>query len=76
MLLAPLATALKAAGVEIFGCEQTCAALGCQPVQDWHTEYLDYKVSIKIVADFDDAVLHINRFGSHPHRCHRDGECR
>jgi glutamate-5-semialdehyde dehydrogenase len=64
-LLAPLAAALKAAGVTIFGCARTCAILGCQPVQDWHTEYLDYKVSIKIVADLADAVLHINRFGSH-----------
>ncbi len=63
-LLLPLAEALKARGVEIFGCEETCRRLGCQPVMNWHTEYLDYKVSIKIVDHIDAAIEHINRFGS------------
>jgi len=63
-LLLPLAEALKARGVEIFGCEETCRRLGCQPVTDWHTEYLDYKVSLKIVDHLDAAIEHINQYGS------------
>jgi len=63
-LLPQLAEALRSAGVTIFGCERTCAVLGCQQVSDWHTEYLDYKVSIKIVDGIDEAIEHINRYGS------------
>lgn len=63
-LLVPLANALQAKGVEIFGCPETCLRLGCQPVTNWHTEYLDYKVSIKLVKDLDEAIAHINRYGS------------
>lgn len=63
-LLPRLAAALHGAGVEIFGCERTCALLGCQPVADWHTEYLDFKVSIRLVDDQDEAIRHINRYGS------------
>lgn len=63
-LLLPLAEALHARNVEIFGCPETCSRLGCEPVKDWHTEYLDYKVSIKIVHDLDAAIEHINRHGS------------
>ena len=63
-LLLPLAAALRARDVEIYGCPETCSILGCPPVKDWHTEYLDYKVSIKIVADLDAAIEHINRYGS------------
>jgi glutamate-5-semialdehyde dehydrogenase len=63
-LLEPLAAALKIRGVEIFGCPETCRLLGCKPVTEWHTEYLDYKVSIRIVADLDEAVSHINQHGS------------
>lgn len=63
-LLDSLADGLRKAKVEIFGCERVCARLDCQPVTDWHTEYLDYKVSIKIVDSLDDAIEHINRYGS------------
>ena len=38
--------------------------LGCGLVTDWHTEYLDYRVSIRIVADLAEAIEHINNFGS------------
>lgn len=33
-------------------------------VSDWHHEYLDYKVSVKIVSDINEAIEHINRYGS------------
>jgi len=59
-----LAAALRAAGVQIFGDDAVCALIGCPPVEDWHTEYLDYKVSMRIVDSLDEAIAHINRFGS------------
>lgn len=31
---------------------------------DWQTEYLDYLLSIKIVDSLDEAIRHINRYGS------------
>ncbi len=32
--------------------------------EDWSTEYLDYKVSIKVINSLKDAVDHINHYGS------------
>lgn len=32
--------------------------------EDWTTEYLDYKISIKVVSGLKDAVDHINTYGS------------
>ncbi len=48
------------------GCEKTRAIIECDPAtdEDWKTEYLDYIVSVKIVADLDEAITHINKFGS------------
>ncbi len=33
--------------------------------QDWSTEYLDKKISIKTIEYFDDVIKHINQYGSH-----------
>ena len=33
--------------------------------EDWHAEYLDYTLSIKVVDSLDEAIAHINRYGSH-----------
>lgn len=33
--------------------------------EDWSTEYLDKKISVKFVRDVGDAVAHINHYGSH-----------
>ncbi len=32
---------------------------------DWATEYLDYRISVKLVDSLDEAIAHINRYGSH-----------
>ena len=37
--------------------------------EDFKTEYLDYILSIKIVDDIDEAIAHINRYGSHHTDC-------
>lgn len=63
-LLPLLAESLRKSDVEIFGCEKTCELLGCQPVLDWHTEYLDLKISLRIVDNIEQAIEHINTYGS------------
>lgn len=63
-LLNPLVDALRKAGVTIFGSPRVCSLIGCDPVTDWHTEYLDYKVSLKIVDNLEEAIEHINAFSS------------
>ncbi len=65
--LPPCAAALKAKGVELRGDERTQAIIDCVPATagDWETEYLDAILSIKIVDSIEEAIAHINRFGSH-----------
>ncbi len=58
---------LQAAGVEIRGCEKTCALVPGVKVAseaDWPTEYLDLILSVRVVQDMDAAIDHINRYGS------------
>lgn len=52
--------------VELVGCPRTAAIIPVSPAteEDWRTEYLDYKLSIKIVAGLNEAIDHINTFGS------------
>ncbi len=55
---------LKDGGVEFFGDEYVSSTYGCGKVSDWHHEYLDMKVSVKIVDGVMEACEHINEFGS------------
>jgi glutamate-5-semialdehyde dehydrogenase len=52
--------------VELIGCKKTQAIIASAPAteEDWKTEYLDYKLSIKVVGDIDEAINHINTYGS------------
>lgn len=55
-------------GVEIRACEQTCRLLPqakSAVEEDWHSEYLAPIISVKIVADIDSAIAHIEAYGSH-----------
>ncbi len=66
--LPAVAAALRAKMVELRGCEQTCAILPdvvAATEGDWRTEYLDLILSIKVVGTLDEAVDHINTYGSH-----------
>ena len=58
--------ALKNKKVRMLGCEQTRSVIDVEPAgeEDWSTEYLDYTLSIKIVGGLDEAIEHINRYGS------------
>jgi len=64
--LPALAERYASAGVEIRGCERTRKIIRAKKAteKDWRTEYLDLIISIKIVDDIDDAIDHINTYGS------------
>lgn len=54
-------------GVEIRGCKQTKTVLKevtLATEQDWYEEYLDLVISIKVVDSIDDAISHIEKYGS------------
>lgn len=59
-----LVEAFKAANVEMYGDDEISAEYGFDKVTEWHHEYLDYAVSLKIVDGIDEAIAHINRYGS------------
>ena len=63
-----VASAMNAAGVELRGCEQTRALapdkVGAATEADWHAEYLDLVLSIRVVDDMEQAIEHIRRYGS------------
>jgi glutamate-5-semialdehyde dehydrogenase len=66
--LPPMAARLRKAGVEIIGDDATVAILhdAVPAVEaDWHKEYLDLIIAIKVVGNLDEAIEHINRYGSH-----------
>lgn len=58
--------ALNAKNVEIRGCAQTSRYIDVIPAteNDWNTEYLDHILSIKIVDSLEQAMDHINCYGS------------
>jgi len=54
-------------GVELRGCLKTCSLIKSAiraTEDDWHTEYLAPILSIKVVADMDEAIAHINHYSS------------
>lgn len=62
-----LGESLSKAGVEVRGCAQTVKIFKRSKKatdKDWHTEYLDLIISIKIVGNIDAAIAHINKYGS------------
>ena len=66
-LLPLLQSAFDSNHIELRGCEQTQQLLpGISPASedDWHTEYLAPILSIKIVNGIDEAIEHINHYGS------------
>src|SRR6266536_255040 len=68
-LLPDLITRYQAAGVEVRGCPRTLELGVAQDVvaaseDDWATEYSDLIISIRIVASVNEAIAHIDRYGS------------
>lgn len=62
---------LKTKNVLVKGCDNTQKIISCEPAseEDFETEYLDYILSVKIVNDIDEAIAHINKYGSHHTDC-------
>lgn len=57
---------LRQNGVVLFGGPDVAALVPLQgPVADWHTEYGDKKISVKLVDGLQAAITHINTYGSH-----------
>ncbi len=59
---------LSEAGVEIKGCEKVCAILPyAVPAteEDFATEFLGYTISVKVVANINEAVKHIGKYSTH-----------
>ncbi len=66
-VLPELEKALKDKKIEIRGCSNTCKLIdgAIQATEDdWSTEYLDYILSVKIVNGVEEAINHINKYGS------------
>ena len=67
-LLPPVLEALIEGGCTIRG-DETVRALEppATPAteQDWHTEYLDSILAVRTVAGLEEAIAHVNRYGSH-----------
>lgn len=55
--------------VELRGCAETQRILGEHVIaateEDWYTEYLGPILAIKVVSGMEEAILHINHYGSH-----------
>jgi len=64
--LPKIKAALEQKGVQLKGCERTVSIIDVKPAteKDWSTEYLDYIISIKVVDGVDEAIEHINHYGS------------
>ncbi len=65
--LPKMADIYLAKGVELRGCEKSRAivAMNAATEADWSTEYLAPILSIKVVNGLDEAIAHINHYGSH-----------
>jgi glutamate-5-semialdehyde dehydrogenase len=69
VVLPPILRELENAGVTVYADDRT-RALGAimrvQPAtdEDWATEYLDLKIACKVVSGLDEAIRHINTYGT------------
>lgn len=64
----PLVAAdLEAAGVELRGCERSrriVPSMKAATEEDWYAEYLDLILAVRVVPGLEEAIDHINRYGS------------
>ena len=58
--------AKKLSNVELRGCEKTCAVIDAKAAtdEDYYTEYHDYILAVKVVGSIDEAIDHINKYGT------------
>ena len=68
-VLPPILRALEEQGVTVYGDEATRARGAIARIEpatedDWATEYLDLKIACRVVEGLDEAIAHINRYGT------------
>jgi len=59
---------LEEKNVKLLGCpisRNIYPSLELASEEDWYEEYLDYKMAVKVVDSIEEAVKHINKYGSH-----------
>jgi len=58
--------ALEANNCRLKGCGRTCAIIDVEQAtdEDWATEYLDLVLAVRVVDGLEEAIEHINRYGS------------
>ena len=66
-----LSAACKDAGITIRGTQEVADIISCEVMteEEFHTEYLDLIVSVKLVDSVEEAISHINYYGSHHTDC-------
>ena len=67
-LLPGISDALKNAGVELRCCSRSHELIADSVAatdEDFYTEFLDLIMSVKVVDDVEDAIAHVNKYGSH-----------
>ena len=67
VFLPEVGKALKEANVTIHGDERTQAAIECIPLEegDYFNEYLSLELNIRVVDSLEEAIEHIETYGSH-----------
>ncbi len=70
-LLPVLNQKFKEKMVEVRGTQDVAKIIDCEEAteEDFKTEYLDLIISVKIVDNIEEAVMHINKYGSHHTDC-------
>lgn len=70
-LLPVLSKAFREKNVEVRGTAAVQQIISCNNAteEDFKTEYLDFIISVKIVDALEEAIEHINRYGSHHTDC-------
>lgn len=66
-ILPPLAQRMLASGIELRGCPEVCAHVPAAKLaseSDWSEEYLGPVLAVRLVEGLDEAIAHINTYGS------------
>ncbi|OGC11785.1 glutamate-5-semialdehyde dehydrogenase [candidate division WOR-1 bacterium RIFOXYA12_FULL_52_29] len=67
VFLPPIKERLAAAGVELRGCPKSrriIPEIKAATEEDWRTEFLGLVLAVKVVAGVDEAIAHINKYGT------------
>ena len=69
--LPSLLTSLQSYPMKYYGCAKTKQIISCEDANDdlYAAEFLDYALSIKVVSQLQEAIDHINRFGTKHSEC-------